>query len=224
MLRYYQPDPNKLAMIAEEHGRARGRDRGGAGRAPHRLSVSGAIRRSAAKPIISRRNVETEPFSSTSRRAILSLVNPVAILEFRMCLDNPTLVQHGRSDHRLGQVTRLRQTSGGRFGGRLIHRWYSTSGAQPHVARCVPWQGWVHPGGPKRYLSWLSLLPRRLNPVFAGRRSRADWQAMQVRTPGSTRRRASGIVSPHSRQMGSASPVGMLARALRTPSMTVSSI
>jgi hypothetical protein len=25
-----------------------------------------------------------------------------------------------------------------------------------------------------RYLSWLSLLPLRLNPMFAGRRSRAD--------------------------------------------------
>ena len=128
MLRYYQPHPTKLAMIAEEYGRVRDRDRGGAGRAPHRLSVSSAIRRSAAKPIISRRNVETEPFSSRSRRAILSLVNPVAVLEFRMCLDNPTLVQHRRSDHRLGQVTRLRQTSGGRFGGRLTHRSYTTPG------------------------------------------------------------------------------------------------
>ena len=29
-------------------------------------------------------------------------------------------------------------------------------------------------GGPGRYLSWLSLLPLRLNPTFTGRRSRAD--------------------------------------------------
>jgi hypothetical protein len=28
--------------------------------------------------------------------------------------------------------------------------------------------------GKARYFSWLSLLPLRLNPMFAGRRSRAD--------------------------------------------------
>ncbi len=27
----------------------------------------------------------------------------------------------------------------------------------------------------ERYLSWLSLLPLRLNPILAGRRSCADW-------------------------------------------------
>jgi hypothetical protein len=75
-----------------------------------------------------------------------------------------------------------------------------------------------------RYLSWLSLLPLRLNPIFTGRLSRADWHSMQVLTPGSTRRRASGISSPHSWQWVSATPVGMRARALMTPSVTVSSI
>ena len=79
----------------------------------------------------------------------------------------------------------------------------------------------VQPGG---YLSWLSLLPLRLNPIITGRRSRADWHWMQVLTPGRTRRRARGISSPHASQWVSLSPVGMRARALRTPSMTVSSI
>lgn len=71
---------------------------------------------------------------------------------------------------------------------------------------------------------WLSLLPLRLNPIFTGRLSCADWHSMQVLTPGSTRRRASGISSPHSWQWVSATPVGMRARALMTPSVTVSSI
>src|SRR5665213_172414 len=42
--------------------------------APHRASLSNSIRRCAAKPIISRRNVASEPFSRSSRRAILSSV------------------------------------------------------------------------------------------------------------------------------------------------------
>src|SRR3981189_670407 len=42
--------------------------------APHRASLSNSIRRCAAKPIISRRNVVSEPFSRSVRRAILSSV------------------------------------------------------------------------------------------------------------------------------------------------------
>src|SRR5437763_16306183 len=42
--------------------------------APHRASLSNSIRRWAAKPIISRRNVASEPFSRSVRRAILSSV------------------------------------------------------------------------------------------------------------------------------------------------------
>lgn len=42
--------------------------------AAHRPSISSSIRRFTAKPIISRRNVASEPFSSSSRRAILSSV------------------------------------------------------------------------------------------------------------------------------------------------------
>jgi hypothetical protein len=76
----------------------------------------------------------------------------------------------------------------------------------------------------ERYFSWLSLFPLRLNPLFTGRLSRAAWHVTQVRTPGSARRRACGISSPHSRQWVSLSPVGMHDRARMTPSMTVSSI
>jgi hypothetical protein len=74
------------------------------------------------------------------------------------------------------------------------------------------------------YLSWLSLFPLRLNKLFTGRLSRAAWHVTQVRTPGSARRRAGGISSPHSRQWVSLSPAGMRERARMTPSMTVSSI
>ncbi len=74
------------------------------------------------------------------------------------------------------------------------------------------------------YFSWLSLLPRRLKPIFAGRPSRADWHATQVRAPGRARRRAAGISSPHSTQCVSPSPVGRRARARITSSLTVSSI
>ncbi|HQT86645.1 MAG TPA: hypothetical protein PLZ81_17495 [Acidiphilium rubrum] len=52
----------------------------------------------------------------------------------------------------------------------------------------------------KGYFNWLSLLPRRLKPMLAGRWSAADWQAMQVRTPGIASRRACGISLPHSTQ------------------------
>src|SRR5205814_5347991 len=37
--------------------------------------------------------------------------------------------------------------------------------------------------------SWLSLLPRRLMVEWVTTLSRTDWQAMQVRTPGSASRR-----------------------------------
>src|SRR6195952_3560190 len=53
-------------------------------------SVSNCISRSAAKPIISRRNVASEPFSKSARRAILSSVIGV-VLGFRLFLDNSTL-------------------------------------------------------------------------------------------------------------------------------------
>ena len=76
----------------------------------------------------------------------------------------------------------------------------------------------------RHHLSWLSLLPLRLNPMSAGRRSRADWHVTQVRTPGIAMRRPSGMSSPHSTQCASPSPVGMRARALITSSATVSSI
>ncbi len=56
----------------------------------HRPSVSNAIRRSAAKPIISRKKLASEPFYKSSRRAILSSVI-VVVLGFELCLDNPTL-------------------------------------------------------------------------------------------------------------------------------------
>jgi hypothetical protein len=74
------------------------------------------------------------------------------------------------------------------------------------------------------YRNWLSLLPRRLNDEAVGRRSSADWHGTQVRAPGSARRRASGISSPHRAQWVSPSPASILARASRTASVTVSSI
>jgi hypothetical protein len=72
--------------------------------------------------------------------------------------------------------------------------------------------------------SWLSLLPRRLMPEITTRLSRPDWQFTQVVTPGRAARRRSGISSPHSTQFSVPSPAGRRARALRTPSVTVSSI
>lgn len=57
---------------------------------PRRQPRSSCMRRSAAKPIISRRNVALEPFSSSARRAILSSVI-VEVLGPELCLDNPTL-------------------------------------------------------------------------------------------------------------------------------------
>jgi hypothetical protein len=74
------------------------------------------------------------------------------------------------------------------------------------------------------YFSWLSLLPRRLNGLPAGRLSRADWQGTQVRAPGTARLRAGGISSPHSTQCVAPSPLGRRDRALSTASLTVSSI
>src|SRR3954454_16623231 len=47
--------------------------------APQRASLSSAIRRSAAKLIISRRKLASEPFSRSSRRAILSSVIVVVL-------------------------------------------------------------------------------------------------------------------------------------------------
>jgi hypothetical protein len=79
-------------------------------------------------------------------------------------------------------------------------------------------------GRPHVYRSWLSLLPRRLNPERAGDRSRSLWQATQVRTPGSASRRRSGIGSPHSSQCSALSPAGMRDRAKETAFFTVSSI
>ena len=72
--------------------------------------------------------------------------------------------------------------------------------------------------------NWLSLFPRRLNPVLTGRRSLVVWHMTQVRAPGSARRRASGISSPHSSQCVAPSPPGIRALALVTASMIVSSI
>src|SRR6195952_1437675 len=60
------------------------------GAALQRPSVSSCISRSAAKPIISRRNDASEPFSKSARRAILSSVIGV-VLGFRLFLDNSTL-------------------------------------------------------------------------------------------------------------------------------------
>lgn len=71
--------------------------------------------------------------------------------------------------------------------------------------------------------SWLSLLPRRLNPEAIGL-SRPLWQPTQVRTPGIARRRPFGMSPPHTPQNGSPSPLGILARAAITAFATVSSI
>src|SRR6476469_8265845 len=54
--------------------------------------------------------------------------------------------------------------------------------------------------------------------------SRSDWQAMQVRTPGSASRRFFGIDSPQSSHSSELSPLGVSARARRIASFTVSSI
>ena len=74
------------------------------------------------------------------------------------------------------------------------------------------------------HLSWLSLLPRRFIPGATGLASFAVWHSIQVRTPGTARRRPSAIGSPHSVQCVRLSPLGILARAIFTASAIVSSI
>jgi hypothetical protein len=59
--------------------------------APVTSPTSNSIKRCAAKPIISRRKVASEPFSSICRRAILSSVFVVGPRSAVAGLDNPTL-------------------------------------------------------------------------------------------------------------------------------------
>src|ERR1700730_8667489 len=80
--------------------------------APHRASLSNSISRWAAKPIISRRNVASEPFSRSVRRAILSSVIVVILRSELRVQPNPTQDRHGGR-----RPARLRQTLGGRSGG-----------------------------------------------------------------------------------------------------------
>src|ERR1700730_4645295 len=63
--------------------------------APHRASLSNSISRWAAKPIISRRNVASEPFSRSVRRAILSSVIVVILRSELRVQPNPTQDRHG---------------------------------------------------------------------------------------------------------------------------------
>jgi hypothetical protein len=63
--------------------------------APHRASLSNSIRRWAAKPIISRRNVASEPFSRSVRRAILSSVIAMILRSELRAQPNPTQDRHG---------------------------------------------------------------------------------------------------------------------------------
>src|SRR6202045_648419 len=80
--------------------------------APHRASLPNSISRWAAKPIISRRNVASEPFSRSVRRAILSSVIVVILRSELRVQPNPTQDRHGGR-----RPARLRQTLGGRSGG-----------------------------------------------------------------------------------------------------------
>src|ERR1700730_12992390 len=79
--------------------------------APHRASLSNSISRWAAKPIISRRNVASEPFSRSVRRAILSSVIVVILRSELRVQPNPTQDRHGGR-----RPARLRPNLGGRFG------------------------------------------------------------------------------------------------------------
>src|SRR6185369_13043091 len=90
---------------------------------------------------------------------------------------------------------------------------------QRHPAPTPP-----HQGEGLTYRSWLSLLPRRLMVECTTALSRSDWQATQVRTPGSASRRFFGIGSPQSSHSSALSPLGVSARARRIASFTVSSI
>ena len=58
--------------------------------APHSASVSNSISRCAAKPIISRNTLASEPFAKSARRASLSSVI-VVVLGSGLCVSNPTL-------------------------------------------------------------------------------------------------------------------------------------
>ena len=78
-------------------------------------------------------------------------------------------------------------------------------------------------GGCQR--NWLSLLPF----LLYGEKtlcclSSAFWHSIQSRTPGSARRRASGMGAPHSSQCDRLSPFGSLLRALATSSSIESAI
>src|SRR5207237_8704596 len=91
--------------------------------APVSLSTSSAIRRCAAKPIISRSKSTSELFSKSARRLIISVVivgSSVRLKGFNQTL--PKLY----GDHRRGEVASRRLTRGGRCGGLLTHRSYTT--------------------------------------------------------------------------------------------------
>src|SRR6202140_5810608 len=63
--------------------------------APHSASLSNSIRRWAAKPIISRRNVASHPFSRSVRRAILSSVIAVILRSELRAQHDPTQDRYG---------------------------------------------------------------------------------------------------------------------------------
>ena len=72
------------------------------------------------------------------------------------------------------------------------------------------------------HFSWLSFDPRRLMPPrWTGRASRRDWQSMQSFTPGTARRRASGIGSSHSAQWARLSPEGRVLACIRLISSSI---
>src|SRR5207237_10042545 len=77
-----------------------------------------------AKPIISRSKSTSELFSNSARRLIISVVivgSSVRLKGFNQTL--PKLY----GDHRRGEVASRRLTRGGRCGGLLTHRSYTTS-------------------------------------------------------------------------------------------------
>src|SRR5437763_13741872 len=80
--------------------------------APHSASLSNSITRWAAKPIISRRNVASEPFSRSVGRAICSSVIVVILGSELRVQPNPTQDRHDGCC-----PARLRRTLGGRSGG-----------------------------------------------------------------------------------------------------------
>src|SRR6202045_1854418 len=101
--------------------------------APHKASLSNSISRWAAKPIISRRNVASEPFSRSVRRAILSSVIVVILRSELRVQPNPTQDRHGGR-----RPARLRQPLGGRSGGPisgLLHHHQGHNPIVPHPIR-----------------------------------------------------------------------------------------